>query len=58
MISKKDLAGIDLWACSPHELFKALQTSPEGLSESEGEERLEVFGKNEIAQKVRQRLKN
>ncbi len=56
MISKKDLAGIDLWACSPHELFKALQTSPEGLSESEGEERLEVFGKNEIAQKKKRNL--
>ena len=35
------------------EIFQRLKTSPNGLSEEEAAERLEVFGPNEVAQEAR-----
>ena len=44
-ISEKELDQ-PYWALSPEEIFEILETSPEGLTEGEAENRLKEFGRN------------
>ncbi len=46
MITPETISKISFWSLPPEEVFGALETTEEGLSEAEAKERQSIFGKN------------